>query len=82
MNTRQIIKSARAAYTRIRKEWNRLRDYRELQRAIREGRVRMGIVEQSSPSDQHRISCLTAYEAKRDLVKHGKGRNTLEGMPA
>lgn len=31
---------------------------------------------------QHRRSCLTAYQAKIALVKAGRGRNSIRGIPA
>lgn len=30
----------------------------------------------------HRLSCLQGYQAKANLVRQGKGRNSLAGVPA
>lgn len=78
---RQAIKAARAAYTRIRKEWSRLRHYKE-RMAFECAHSVIQPWERPSAQDQHRIACLTAYEAKKWLARQKKGRNTLEGIPA
>lgn len=39
-------------------------------------------VEEPKNIRRHRTACLTAYHAKGQLVKAGKGHNTLSGIPA
>lgn len=75
---RQLIAKARAIYTRFRRRREAARRA-HLQRYYTEReRARHA---RPSLQDQHAQACITAYAAKRQLVKEGKGKNTLNGIP-